>query len=875
MAYSAPKWTQMTAPSGTTSVNALTSAGDLFSKAMDAASDGLKSYDKGVESRLQEDSDVNTAALRRRLESATDLDSLNAMQGDISASGLEGYGKRIDADALSASFDKEQGVMRNEFQQEFNENFSQRMAESKTPEDFAARQAELTQANTDNSFLDISGQITSVADASRSAKEKRTQQETIQFGLDNRGKSYADLTTAIGTIKGVDDGAVAKRAALESEQKVALARETQKVSEDLALLDAGVTDMTGREAYNIALTKAQEKYPQVNFSQLISDAKKSTEEQRNQDETGVTNSLYLEALNLSSISDIENLSKKIDTNGPFFAQQTKILEDRKKVVFADQQAKFDKDVADLVSDAASRGQAETNKLRERIASPEFALKYGTKINIGKVDQLFAGSKVRADAASLQDLTIDFNLDIENFNKNNGIAVDKAIASVPGADQFAKRDSNGNLVIDTYAPASVRLLLKEAIIKEGWKQPPTNKEAEKNLRARLNTEGYDATQVDAAVELNESIKKEETALTGENKTNYDVEIATSAQTMQTAISDAQNAYESIQDHADFSDKFAFALDDGKTVKEFITARVNTNWGPDFISWDIGASGTKDVISDIQSGKVVLKDANDKPIDKSLITDFQYKAAIEVLLLGNDKIDNRATLIAELGRQIGENTSDQEFLRKRSAYTAWKSTEVQAGLQHTIRKNSILGKYQTLEGVRSTANTMTQVNMLQAPASGIVTSASGGANTNTSVAAPALGVNTVITNPWSTGTSQFNSAPTTVSNTIQGLKAQLAQSLQNQSSTLGSIPNPGLNQNAVNNNITTITNALNQVTANKYFPTGGVTAMKALVNSVTSSQATNTAMGQAVSVNVNALTQKLTNLGVPQNDMQRVIDYVQSL
>ena len=53
------------------------------------------------------------------------------------------------------------------------------------------------------------------------------------------------------------------------------------------------------------------------------------------------------------------------------------------------------------------------------------------------------------------------------------------------------------------------------------------------------------------------------------------------------------------------------------------------------------------------------------------------------------------------------------------------------------------------------------------------------------------------------------------------------------------------------------------------------MKALVNSVTSSQATNTAMGQAVSVNVKALTNKLTNLGVPQNDMQRVIDYVQSL
>ena len=464
MAYTAPKWTQMTAPSGTTSVNALTSAGDLFSKAMDSASEGLKSYDKGVESRLQEDSDVNTAALRRRLESATDLDSLNAMQGDISATGLEGYGKRIDADALNQSFDKERGVLRGEFQQEFNENFSQRMAESETPEDFATRQAELTQANKDNSFLDISGQITSVASAAKSAKEKRTQQETIQFGLDNRGKSYLELTDAIGTIQGTDPGAVAKRAALESEQKIALVRETQKISEDLALLSADVTDMDGQKNYNKALSDAQQKYPQVDFSQLIADSAVSMEKQRNKDATGVTNGLYIEALGLSSISDIEELSKKIDINGPFFAQQTKIVEDRKKVVYADQQAKFDKDVAGLVSDAASRGQAETNKLRERIASPEFALKYGTKIDIGKVDQLFAGSKVRADAASLQNLTIDFNLNIENFNKNNGSAVDRAIASVPGADQFAKRDSNGNLIIDTYAPESVRLLLKEAIIK---------------------------------------------------------------------------------------------------------------------------------------------------------------------------------------------------------------------------------------------------------------------------------------------------------------------------------------------------------------------------------------------------------------------------
>ena len=164
MAYSAPKWTQMTAPSGTTSVNALTSAGDLFSKAMDAASDGLKSYDKGVESRLQEDSDVNTAALRRRLESATDLDSLNAMQGDISASGLEGYGKRIDADALSASFNKERGVMRGEFENEFREDISRQYANAITPDEVRAVDQQVEQANQKNNFLDTSGLIKTGAD---------------------------------------------------------------------------------------------------------------------------------------------------------------------------------------------------------------------------------------------------------------------------------------------------------------------------------------------------------------------------------------------------------------------------------------------------------------------------------------------------------------------------------------------------------------------------------------------------------------------------------------------------------------------------------------------------------------------------------------
>jgi len=105
MAYQSPKWTQMTAPSGATSVSALTAAGDLFSKAMESAQTGLSNYDKGVESRLQDDIDVNTADVRRRIEDTTNLTEYGQIKNSVTGVGLDGYGKRIDRDLLRSSYD--------------------------------------------------------------------------------------------------------------------------------------------------------------------------------------------------------------------------------------------------------------------------------------------------------------------------------------------------------------------------------------------------------------------------------------------------------------------------------------------------------------------------------------------------------------------------------------------------------------------------------------------------------------------------------------------------------------------------------------------------------------------------------------------------
>ena len=195
-----PKWTQLTTPSATTSVNAITAAGDLFNKAMDNANKGLKKYDAGVETRLQDDIDVNTGALRRQLEGAGTLSELNAMQGDISATGLQGYGKRIDADALSQSFNKERGVMRGEFQDQFNEQISTGYANATTVDEVKAINNQVTAANEKNNWLDVSSQITQGSAGLKTALDKEAQTATDAQVQKQAGMNVAGLEAALDAL---------------------------------------------------------------------------------------------------------------------------------------------------------------------------------------------------------------------------------------------------------------------------------------------------------------------------------------------------------------------------------------------------------------------------------------------------------------------------------------------------------------------------------------------------------------------------------------------------------------------------------------------------------------------------------------------------
>ena len=217
MAYQAPKWTQMTAPSATTSVNALTAAGDLFSKAMESAQTGLTNYDKGVESRLQDDSDVNTAALRRRLEGAGSLQELNAMQGDISATGLERYGKRIDADALQASFDKERGVLRGEDEQQYGEQFQQQLNDATTIEEYTAIRDGMSANPT---WYDDASRIQSLGAGMEGARTLEANTASTALSKSFVGKSYDELAAMAKLVKPGDLNADQDLAAIASQQKL-------------------------------------------------------------------------------------------------------------------------------------------------------------------------------------------------------------------------------------------------------------------------------------------------------------------------------------------------------------------------------------------------------------------------------------------------------------------------------------------------------------------------------------------------------------------------------------------------------------------------------------------------------------------------------
>ena len=194
MAYG--KWTQLSTPSGATAVDAISTAGDLWKQSMKTLQGGLTAYDTGVETRLQEDSDVNTAALRRRLEGAGSLSELNAMQGDISATGLQGYGKRIDADALNQSFNKERGLKRGAFQDQFNEQISTGYANATTVDEVRAINEQVTAANEQDSWLDVSAQITQGSAGLKTALNKEAQTVTDEQVKKQASMNVAELEAA-------------------------------------------------------------------------------------------------------------------------------------------------------------------------------------------------------------------------------------------------------------------------------------------------------------------------------------------------------------------------------------------------------------------------------------------------------------------------------------------------------------------------------------------------------------------------------------------------------------------------------------------------------------------------------------------------------
>lgn len=217
MAYTAPKWTQMVSPSGATSVNAITAAGDLFSKAMDSASKGLKDFDTGVETRRQDDSDVNTAALRRQLEGASSLDELNAMKSSISAEGLQEYDNRIDRDALDQSFDKERGVLRGEDEQQYNEQFQQKLNDANSIEEYTNIRNSMASNPT---WYDDALRIQSLGVGMEGARTLEANTASTALSQSFAGKSFNELADMAKLIKPGDLNAREDLAAIATQQKL-------------------------------------------------------------------------------------------------------------------------------------------------------------------------------------------------------------------------------------------------------------------------------------------------------------------------------------------------------------------------------------------------------------------------------------------------------------------------------------------------------------------------------------------------------------------------------------------------------------------------------------------------------------------------------
>lgn len=589
MAYTAPRWTQMTAPSATTSVNALATAGDLFSKAMDTAQAGVSNFDKGVKSRLKEDSDVNTAALRRRLEGAGNLDALNAMQSEISATGLEGYGKRIDADALSQSFDKERGVLRGDAENQFKEQ--------------------------------------------------------------------------------------------------------------LAIDQLGVTDTAGQRSLIESLQAQQVASPYMDLSAQISAAGGTLKDYQGKDQQTAANTEIGIMQNTKDVSVLEAQLVGLDPSSPKYLSLVDAINTRKGAIYGEQQDTFDRELAEQVTAAANIGQSALNDLRDKVTTPGYGAQYGTQIDMGNVANIFEQNTNRALGKTQDRLVEEYETDTEAFKAKNLNAMQTAVERVEGAAQYVSIDSAGNISISPEAPNDIRNKLQAAAEAHGFEQEPNAKDRETHFKNQLNELNLSTTTKTALVQGREAIRTAANKLADEPKGVYDTQVSASeaTRTMDTEI--AQNAYDNILEHPDFANAYSGALDEAQTVTDFVKATLETNMFPDFLQWDNGQAAVADTVQKIKSGDLRIKDANGNWMDKSLITDFILKASIQDSLQGNWKVDNEATLLANIEKNIARNAADTTFQRKSNAFVNLQQTKATAELRHQSRISGYLTTAQKDSGVRS--------------------------------------------------------------------------------------------------------------------------------------------------------------------------------
>ena len=517
MAYSPPKWTQLTTPSNATALESIKVAGDYFGNFADTLGGMRKSYDDGKEVRRKDDSDVNTAALRRKLEDASNLDSLEAMKSQISGAGLEQYEDRIDADVLSAAFDKEQGVMRGEAEQQYNEEFAARLNQAKTPEEFEAIRQSMS-ANPE--YYNEAANIASLGAATDTAIQTQTDQNVTQQSIQWRGKTSKQINDEIALIKGTDAGATELIAAGNLAASAALTRETNDFSEKTTTkIRAAKTE----DDYNLIaeeITAMQLSNPEMNLTNLINSnadlkqrvdlaAQKTTENdlalklenltdvdklrelRANNKTTGALNwreldqqyadqikkatadnqSIKLATILKSAVTATpQSLIKKLDKVDTDVVGSEKIIEGYTRAIAqADTrlQKQFDKQVTEELEQAKDIGIVALTKAAKKLKA---SLPEDSRVDISGVEKMVSTLRTAALGSSVSTITTTkLEQQQETFDTNDK-ALQIAVRAVTDASQYVTTAKNGQIIFAVDTPQIIRDRVSLEARENGYVEP---------------------------------------------------------------------------------------------------------------------------------------------------------------------------------------------------------------------------------------------------------------------------------------------------------------------------------------------------------------------------------------------------------------------